>query len=386
MDCGLAAADGQDADQQREKARQSSAVQCNHGGWVPARDRSREPDAQLFAGDNRLQMLIPPRRLLPFAMTDPIIVLDRLEKTYGRNKAVDALSFTLRAGAIFGFLGANGAGKTTTMRMLCGLTRPTAGRATIAGADVWRERYAVRAKFGYMAQRFSLYPDLTVLENLRFFGSACRVPPGELAGRVARLLEQMDLQAKRDAPAGSLSGGMKQLLALGCALVHSPPLLFLDEPTSGLDPVHRQQMWNLLYDLSHSGITIFVTTHYMDEAERCTEVGFLHGGRLLAKSSPRALKESFKARLLELDIEPAMPALVRLRETPGILGVSLRSGSLRLYAADAEKLLADWQHAWPFPDLHWRGHRWVEADMEDVFTAYSQGYDAVLNRAEANVG
>jgi ABC-2 type transport system ATP-binding protein len=315
-------------------------------------------------------------------MTDPIIVLDRLEKTYGRHKAVDALSFTLRAGTIFGFLGANGAGKTTTMRMLCGLTRPTAGHATVAGADVWRERYTVRAKFGYMAQKFSLYPDLTVLENLRFFGSACRVPPGELGARVSGLLGQMDLQAKRDAPAGSLSGGMKQLLALGCALVHSPPLLFLDEPTSGLDPVHRQQMWNLLYDLSHSGITIFVTTHYMDEAERCTEVGFLHGGRLLAKSSPRALKESFKARLLELDIEPAMPALVRLRETPGILGVSLRSGSLRLYAADAEKLLADWQRAWPFPDLHWRGHRWVEADMEDVFTAYSQGYDAVLNRAE----
>lgn len=319
-------------------------------------------------------------------MTEPIIVLDRLEKSYdgGRTKAVDALSFTLRPGAIFGFLGANGAGKTTTMRMLCGLTRPTAGRATIAGADVWRERHAVRRKFGYMAQKFSLYPDLTVLENLRFFGSACRVPPGELDARVSRLLEQTDLQAKRDAPAGSLSGGMKQLLALGCALVHSPPLLFLDEPTSGLDPVHRQQMWNLLYDLSHSGITIFVTTHYMDEAERCTEVGFLHGGRLLAKASPRALKESFKARLLELDVEPVMPALVRLRETPDILGVSLRSGSLRLYAADAEKLLADWQRAWPFPDLGWRGHRWVEADMEDVFTAYSQGYDAVLNRVAAD--
>ncbi len=319
-------------------------------------------------------------------MTEPIIVLDRLEKSYdgGRTKAVDALSFTLRPGAIFGFLGANGAGKTTTMRMLCGLTRPTAGRATIAGADVWRERYAVRAKFGYMAQKFSLYPDLTVLENLRFFGSACRVPSGELEPRVSRLLEQMDLRAKRDAPAGSLSGGMKQLLALGCALVHNPPLLFLDEPTSGLDPVHRQQMWNLLYDLSHSGITIFVTTHYMDEAERCTEVGFLDGGRLLAKASPRALKESFKAKLLELDIEPAMPALVRLRATPEILGVSLRSGSLRLYAADAEKLLAGWQLAWPFPGLAWRGHRWVEADMEDVFTAYSQGYDAVLNRAAAD--
>ena len=149
---------------------------------------------------------------------------------------------------------------------------------------------------------------------------------------MARLLSLTDLEAKRHATAGSLSGGMRQLLALACALVHEPPLLFLDEPTSGLDPVHRQQMWNLLYDLSNGGITVFVTTHYMDEAERCTEVGFIDRGRLLAKASPRALKESFQAKLLEIDVEPVMPALVRLREEPEILGVSLRSGSLRLYA------------------------------------------------------
>lgn len=319
----------------------------------------------------------------PLPMPAPVIVLDRLRKTYGRTPAVAGLSLAIPAGAIFGFLGANGAGKTTTMRMLCGLTRPSSGRATLDGADTWRERHAVRAKFGYMAQKFSLYPDLTVLENLRFFGRACRVPAADLGARVAQLLRQMDLEAKRDTPAGSLSGGMKQLLALGCALVHSPPVLFLDEPTSGLDPVHRQHMWDLLYDLSNAGITIFVSTHYMDEAERCTEVGFLQGGRLLAQALPRALKESFKTRLLEIDVEPAMPALVRLRETPGVLGVSLRSGSLRLYAADPEALLQAWTAHWPFPELRWTGHRWVAADMEDVFTAYSQGYDAVLNRLEA---
>jgi ABC-2 type transport system ATP-binding protein len=188
------------------------------------------------------------------------------------------------------------------------------------------------------------------------------------------------LQAKRDAAAGSLSGGMRQLLALGCALVHQPPVLFLDEPTSGLDPVHRQQMWDLLYELSHNGITIFVTTHYMDEAERCTEVGFLHNGRLLAKASPRVLKGTFKAKLLELDAKPAMDALVRLREVPGILGVSLRSGSLRVYAPDAEDLLAGWQRHWPFPEIKLLGHRWAEPDMEDVFTAYSQGYGAMLDQ------
>jgi ABC-2 type transport system ATP-binding protein len=234
--------------------------------------------------------------------------------------------------------------------------------------------------FGYVAQRFSLYPDLTVQENMSFFGGACRVPRHLLGPAIDRLLQLTDLVRKRDVPAGSLSGGMRQLLALGCALVHDPPLLFLDEPTSGLDPVHRQQIWNLLYDLSHQNKTIFVTTHYMDEAERCTQVGFLDRGQLLANASPRDLKESFRARLLELDIDPVMPALVRLRDLPDLLGVSLRSGSLRLYSAEPEKLLGSWEKQWPFPDLKLRGHRWVEPDMEDVFTAYSQGYHAILNR------
>jgi ABC-2 type transport system ATP-binding protein len=173
---------------------------------------------------------------------------------------------------------------------------------------------------------------------------------------------------------------MRQLLALGCALVHDPPLLFLDEPTSGLDPVHRQQIWNLLYDLSHAGKTIFVTTHYMDEAERCTEVGFLDSGLLLAKASPRALKATFRTKLLEINVDPVMPALVRLRDVPEILGVSLRSGAVRIYASEPEKLIANWRANWPFPDLRLLGERWVDPDMEDVFTAYSQGYDAVLKR------
>ncbi|HEY2614746.1 MAG TPA: ABC transporter ATP-binding protein [Chthoniobacterales bacterium] len=312
------------------------------------------------------------------SMTEPAILLDHLSKSYGATRAVDGLSLAIDPGTIFGFLGANGAGKTTTIRMLCGLVRPTSGRAKISGFDVWRRRHAVRSKFGYVAQRFSLYRDLTVEENIRFFGGACRVPRRELPARMERLLALTDLEAKRTAPAGSLSGGMRQLLALACALVHDPPLLFLDEPTSGLDPVHRQQIWNLLYDLSHRGITIFVTTHYMDEAERCTEVGFIERGHLLAKASPRALKESFQAKLLEINVEPLMPALAQLREVPGILGVAVRSGSLRLYAADPEKLVSDWQEHWPFPELRWLGQRWVEPDMEDVFTAYSQGYDALL--------
>src|SRR5689334_8651530 len=223
-------------------------------------------------------------------MSDPVIVLDRLSKHFGNVQAVREVSLTIVPGTIFGFLGANGAGKTTTIRMLCGLTHPTGGRATIDGHDVWKQRDEVRKKFGYVAQRFSLYPDLTAEENLRFFGGACRVPPSQLDKQLGRLFKLTDLEQKRDAAAGSLSGGMRQLLAMACALVHDPPLLFLDEPTSGLDPVHRQHIWNLLYDLSHAGKTIFVTTHYMDEAERCTEVGFIESGRLLRSEERRVGK------------------------------------------------------------------------------------------------
>lgn len=311
-------------------------------------------------------------------MTGPIITLRGLTKRYGRFEAVRELTFDIDAGTIFGFLGANGAGKTTSMRMLCGLTRPTDGFATIAGADVWRKRHAVRSKFGYVAQRFSLYRDLTVAENFRFFAGAYRMPSRKIEERINEVLALIDLQDKRDAPAGSLSGGMRQLLALGCAIVHDPPLLFLDEPTSGLDPIHRQQIWDLLYNFSNRGVTIFVTTHYMDEAERCTEVGFLARGTLLAKATPRALIHTFRVRLLELNIDPVMSALVELRDAPGVLGVSLRSGRLRVYSADPERLLEKWRANWPFPDLNLEGERWVEPDMEDVFTAYSQGYNSMI--------
>lgn len=316
-------------------------------------------------------------------MPEPVIVLDSLAKSFRDTVAVNGVTMTIPAGEIFGFLGANGAGKTTTIRMLCGLIPPTSGTATIAGHDVWKDRYRTRSKFGYVAQKFSLYPDLTVLENLRFFGSAYRVGGSRLNARVDALLEQLDLRRKVSALAGSLSGGMRQLLAMACALVHEPSVLFLDEPTSGLDPVHRQQIWDLLYNLSSSGTTIFVTTHYMDEAERCTEVGFLDQGRLLAKESPLKLKRRFKGELLELQVEPVMEALVRIREVPGVLGTALRSGRIRIYSAHAAELLASWQQEWPFAGLTLVGHSWAAADMEDVFKACSQGYDEILEPAEA---
>jgi ABC-2 type transport system ATP-binding protein len=314
-------------------------------------------------------------------MSEPVVRLENLGKTFGKTVAVEGVSMSLSRGEILGFLGANGAGKTTTIRMLCGLTKPTSGSGAIAGHDIWKERYKIRSKFGYLAQKFSLYPDMTVLENMRFFGSAYQINGPKQANRIAALLEQLDLEGKRDALAGSLSGGMKQLLALACALIHEPMLLFLDEPTSGLDPVHRQQIWDLLYDLSSAGTTIFVTTHYMDEAERCTEVAFLNRGRLLARETPLRLKQRFTGRLLEMEVEPVMPALSRLRDVPGILGVALRSGKVRVYSAQAESLVDEWKKAWPFSDIRWLGHAWVAPDMEDVFKAYSQGYTGILDQS-----
>jgi phospholipid/cholesterol/gamma-HCH transport system ATP-binding protein len=225
---------------------------------------------------------------------EPVIALDRLTKRYGDFTAVRELSLAISRGTIFGFLGANGAGKTTTIRMLCGLTSPTSGSARIAGFDVWRQRQGARSKFGYLAQRFSLYRDLTVRENFRFFGGAYGVPRAELERRIPILLGLIDLEAKADTTAGSLSGGMRQLLALGCALVHDPPLLFLDEPTSGLDPIGAGEFDDLIATLQRTlGLTVFMVTHDLDSLYSvCDRIAALGEGKILAEGPIEAMLAS----------------------------------------------------------------------------------------------
>jgi ABC-2 type transport system ATP-binding protein len=309
-------------------------------------------------------------------MIDPVISLDGLGKRFGHTIAVDSISMVIGKGEIFGFLGANGAGKTTTIRMLCGLTRPTHGYGAINGLDIWRKRSRVRCQFGYVPQRFSLYADLTVLENIHFFGCAYRVSKERLRRRIDRLLSELDLAANRNTKAGSLSGGFKQLLSISCAVIHEPSLLFLDEPTAGLDPVHRQYIWAILYDLNRQGTTIFLTTHYMDEAERCTDIGFVQGGKLIAKGSPLTLKERLHGKLLEVHVAEIKDGMQILRGLPDVYGVALRSGRLRIQARNAEALLDGWLKRWPYENLRWLGYSWVEPDMEDVFMAHSQRYFA----------
>jgi ABC-2 type transport system ATP-binding protein len=307
-------------------------------------------------------------------MADRAISLYGLGRCFGKTIAVDSISLDIGEGDIFGLLGANGSGKTTTIRMLCGLTRPTHGKGVIHGLDIWHDRSRLRSQFGYVAQRFSLYADLTVLENLQFFGGAYRVTGNRLARRIQQLLSELNLAQQQNSKAGSLSAGFKQLLSLSCALIHQPSLLFLDEPTVGLDPTHRQYIWSLLYGLARRGTTIVLTTHYMDEADRCTKVGFLQCGQLLTKGSPLALKERLHSKLLEIEVENVMDAIQILRRLPSVYGIELRNGRLRLQARDAHALLNSWLKHWPCSNIRLLGYSWAEPDMEDVFLACSQGY------------
>ncbi|MBD3235919.1 MAG: ATP-binding cassette domain-containing protein [Candidatus Eisenbacteria bacterium] len=230
---------------------------------------------------------------------DTAVEAIELTRRFGSFTAVDRVSFRVATGEIFGFLGSNGAGKTTTIRMLCGLLTPTSGRAQVAGFDVATQSDAVRQRIGYMSQLFSLYPDLTVTENLRFFGGAYDLHGRPLQEAAARILARLDLEALRHRRAADLPLGWKQRLALGCAMLHEPPILFLDEPTAGVDPISRRRFWDQIYAAADGGTTVFVTTHYMDEAEYCHRLSIMTAGRIVALGSPSDLKAEHDAETIE---------------------------------------------------------------------------------------
>lgn len=222
------------------------------------------------------------------------IIAERLTKQFGAFTATDHISFKVRRGEIFGFLGANGAGKTTAMRMLCGLSRPTDGYATVAGYDVYREAEKVKRNIGYMSQKFALYDDLTVYENLRLFGGIYSMTSRTIRDKADRLLADLDLAEERDTMVRELPLGWKQKLAFSLSIFHDPRIVFLDEPTGGVDPVTRRQFWELIYRAADRGITVFVTTHYMDEAEYCDRVSIMVDGKIEALDTPAALKHLYK--------------------------------------------------------------------------------------------
>ena len=230
---------------------------------------------------------------------DKIISTQELTKRFGDFTAVDRISFDVDKGEIFGFLGANGAGKTTAMRMLCGLSLPTSGKASIAGFDVYKQTEKIKKSIGYMSQKFSLYEDLTVKENIRFYGGIYGRTDKFIKEKTAYLIKQLHLEEEADKLVGSLPLGWKQKLAFSVAIFHEPQIVFLDEPTGGVDPVTRREFWNLIYEASATGITIFVTTHYMDEAEYCNRVSIMVDGRIDALDAPSKLKEKYNAKSMD---------------------------------------------------------------------------------------
>jgi ABC-2 type transport system ATP-binding protein len=256
-------------------------------------------------------------------MSEELVIIEDLRRSFGAVRAVDGLNLAVGRGQIYGMVGPDGAGKTTTLRILCGALLPDGGTARVAGLDVRRQPEQVRRHLGYMPQRFSLYGDLTVAENLRFFADIFRVPARTQHALIDRLLAFSRLERFRDRRAERLSGGMKQKLALACALIHTPEVLVLDEPTTGVDPVSRREFWEIVRDAVAEGRTVLVSTPYMDEAERCHQVGFISGGRLLASGTPRELQQLVPGITLELHANPPRDAAALLKRQPAVRDVQV---------------------------------------------------------------
>jgi drug efflux transport system ATP-binding protein len=302
-------------------------------------------------------------------MSETVIEVHDLVKTFGDFMAVDHVSFAVQRGEVVGYLGPNGSGKTTTMRMLLGLLQPTSGSAKVLGFEVARDAERIRPLVGYMSQKFALYEDLTARENLVFYAGVYGLRPVEYRPRVKEVLALIGLAGQENERAGALAGGWRQRLALGIALVHQPQLLFLDEPTSGVDPEARRAFWDIIYTLAEEGATIFVSTHYMDEAEHCGRLGIMNQGRLLALDSPGMLKRTVVAGTAwDIVAQPLIPVLDALQQAPGLDYVGLLGDHLHAITAPGTHTadsLQDLLTQVGFPEAHIEPS---EVTLEDVFT------------------
>lgn len=302
-------------------------------------------------------------------MSEAVIKVENLTRRFGDFVAVDHVNFEVHEGEVVGYLGPNGSGKTTTIRMLLGLLQPSDGKATVLGFDAFRQSEEVRARTGYMSQKFAIYDDLTVLENLTFYGGVYGIRD---KARLARTLELVGLQGHESALTRALSAGWRQRLALAIALVHEPKLLFLDEPTSGVDPSARRAFWDLIYELAESGVTILVTTHYMDEAEYCERVGIMRDGKLLAMDTPSNLKKYIiPGDVWEVFAEPLQDGLALLPEVEGVLRVALSGDHLRTIT-DKGKRKVDLLKGLKAKGVNARDVVAGEPSLEDVFISLAR--------------
>jgi ABC-2 type transport system ATP-binding protein len=298
------------------------------------------------------------------------VVIEDLVKQFGDFVAVNHISLETRKGEIFGFLGPNGAGKSTTIRMLCGLLTPTSGRAIVAGYDVAREPESVRQNIGYMSQKFSLYNDLKVIENLRLFAGLYNVPSEKLKERIDWALDMANLKGQENLIVGTLPGGWKQRLALGCAVLHRPPIIFLDEPTSGVDPISRRQFWDLIHEMASEGVTIFVTTHYMEEAEYCNRLALIFRGKMVALGTPSELKHnSMKGELLLVECEPLGPAVEALQQAPMIMDAAVFGNALHLVVEQADAAVPQVKKYLGDQGVTVRRIEKIHPSLEDVFVS-----------------
>ncbi len=301
-------------------------------------------------------------------MTVNAIEVDNLTKLFGKFCAVDHINFEVKQGEIFGFLGANGAGKSTTIRMLCGLLQSTKGTARVGGFDINAQPEKIKENIGYMSQRFSLYEDLTVDENINFFGKVYGLSNGELAGRKQWVLEMANLKGRERSITGTLSGGWKQRLALGCAVLHRPRIVFLDEPTSGVDPVMRRKFWELINDLSSEGITVLVTTHYLEEAEYCNDIILINAGKIIAGGSPKEMKEQYiKTPILEVQCANVIDALALLEQQPWAVETSVFGTYLHVSVSDEAKARKEIRRILKGQGIEVANMELITPSLEDVF-------------------
>jgi ABC-2 type transport system ATP-binding protein len=300
----------------------------------------------------------------------------KLTRRFGDFVAVDDVNLAVKRGEIFGFLGSNGAGKTTTIRMLCGLLTPSSGKARVAGFDLATEAEQIKQNIGYMSQKFSLYDDLTVEENIDFFGGVYGVSMDRRKARKEFVLQISGLENRHTTMTRLLPGGWKQRLALGCAILHEPPILFLDEPTSGVDPIARRNFWDLIYRLSAQGHTVFVTTHYMDEAEYCHRLALMHRGRIIALGPVATLKEELKShQLMHLDSSDLFESMKALEGAEGILDTAVFGSGLHLTVRDPAKASAIIRDELSKRHIQIDRLEVIEPSMEDVFVAMIEEED-----------
>ena len=309
---------------------------------------------------------------------EPTVAVEELTRRFGTFTAVDRVSFTARRGEVFGFLGPNGAGKTTTLKMLTGLLLPTSGRGRVAGFDLRRDTEEIRRRIGYMSQLFSLYGDLTVEENIAFFARLYAVPRARRAERRDWVLEMAGLAGSQNRLTRELPLGWKQRLALGTAVLHEPPILFLDEPTSGVDPISRRAFWDLIYALAGRGTTVFVSTHYMEEAEYCHRLALMNRGRIIALDRPAALRAAMPAPLLEIEADDGPRAAEALAREPGVIEAGLYGRLVHVLVEDATAAREALPRALAARGVGVRAVRVIEPSLEDVFVALVHASGGVL--------